>query len=112
MPKISEFYGIVEDYTIKVQFDDQKEFVFDIEPYLYGEVFEPLRKKSTFRQVKIDKELGTIVWPTGADFCPDFLYQKMEEKKSGTYNYNMNTPKEEVCLKEKRRKYERAKRKS
>ena len=28
-----------------------------------------------FRQVQVDPELGTIVWPNEADFCPDLLHR-------------------------------------
>ncbi len=27
-----------------------------------------------FRQVTVDREGGTLVWPNGVDFCPDVLY--------------------------------------
>ena len=27
-----------------------------------------------FRQVTVDREGGTVVWPNGVDFCPDVLY--------------------------------------
>ena len=37
-------------------------------------VFAPLLDPAFFRQVKVDPELGTIVWPNGADICPDVLY--------------------------------------
>ena len=47
----------------------------DLEAELWGPVFEPLREDSQlFRQVQVDEELGTIVWPNGADMDPDVLH--------------------------------------
>ena len=40
----------------------------------YSGVFAALMDDSFFRQVRVDRELGTIVWPNGADVCPDVLY--------------------------------------
>jgi hypothetical protein len=40
----------------------------------YTGVFSPLLDVNYFQQVKVDAELGTIVWPNGADVCPDVLY--------------------------------------
>ncbi len=40
----------------------------------YSGVFTALMDDSFFRQVRVDRELGTIVWPNGADVCPDVLY--------------------------------------
>ena len=40
----------------------------------YSGVFAALMDDSFFRQVRVDHELGTIVWPNGADVCPDVLY--------------------------------------
>lgn len=52
----------------------------DFKKYLYGEVFEPLKDIERFRGFRVDRQLGTIVWDTGADFCPDFLYSCEETK--------------------------------
>jgi hypothetical protein len=41
-----------------------------------GPVFEPLRDETYFAQVVVDRELGTVVWPNGADLAPDVLYQQ------------------------------------
>lgn len=65
---------IVGDYTIRVMFDDASEQVIDFEPILYGPMFEPLRELEVFSQVKLDSNLGTLVWPTGADIDPNVLH--------------------------------------
>ena len=39
-------------------------------------IFEPLEDPAFFRQVRVDAEVGTIVWPNGADACPDVLYER------------------------------------
>ena len=43
---------------------------------LWGEVFEPLKDTDVFRCFRVDTELDTIVWPTGADLAPEFLYER------------------------------------
>jgi hypothetical protein len=37
-------------------------------------VFTPLKDPEYFRSVRVNPEVGTIVWPNGADLCPDVLY--------------------------------------
>jgi hypothetical protein len=61
-------------YTVRLTFTDGTRKDIDLEPYLRGPIFEPLRDPARFRQVAVDPELGTIVWPNGADICPDVLY--------------------------------------
>jgi hypothetical protein len=41
-----------------------------------GPMFEPLRNEAFFARVVVDKELGTIVWPNGADLAPDVLHDQ------------------------------------
>ena len=64
------------DYRVWVKFDDGTEGEIDLEKELWGEVFEPLRDVNFFRQLRVDPELHTIVWPNGADFSPEFLYSE------------------------------------
>ncbi len=40
-------------------------------------VFEPLKDPAFFREVRVDPEAGTIVWPNGADLDPDVLYSRV-----------------------------------
>ncbi len=56
-------------------FADGSERDVDLEHELFGPIFAPLRKSlELFRQVRVDPELGTIVWPNGADLDPDVLH--------------------------------------
>lgn len=66
----------LQDYKIHVTFDDGREGVIDLEGELWGEVFEPLKDTDVFRRFRMDSELDTIVWPTGADLAPEFLYER------------------------------------
>lgn len=65
---------VLHDFVVRVGFMDGVVREIDLEPELWGPVFEPLRDPAVFRQVKVDDELGTIVWPNGADLAPEFLY--------------------------------------
>ncbi|WP_423224432.1 DUF2442 domain-containing protein [Candidatus Amarolinea aalborgensis] len=73
MPEILGF-AFVKDYVLNVRFDDGVERAIDFEPILIGPLFGPLRDPRLFRQVRIDPNLGTLVWPTGADIDPSVLY--------------------------------------
>ena len=65
------------DYRIWLKFTDGVEGEVDLESELWGEVFQSLKDKAQFAELLLDKELETIVWPNGADFAPEFLYQKL-----------------------------------
>ncbi len=69
----AEYFG---DYKIGVTFDDGHEGVIDLEDELWGDVFEPLKEPEIFQRFRVDTELDTIVWPTGADLAPEFLYER------------------------------------
>ena len=69
MCRVEEF-EIVGLYTLRVIFDDATEQVIDFEPVLRGELYGPLRDPALFNQVALDREVGTLVWPNGADFDP------------------------------------------
>ena len=66
----------LRDYTIRVRFADGVEGDIDMRNELWGEVFEPLKDFTLFRAFRMDKELNTITWPTGADLAPEFLYEQ------------------------------------
>ena len=65
----------LEGFTVRLGFTDGTEKSIDLAPYLRGPIFDPLvADPSLFRAVRVDPQLGTIVWPNGADIDPDVLY--------------------------------------
>jgi hypothetical protein len=67
-------YEILGPYTLRVVFDDNEEQVIDFQPVLVGELYGPLQDDHLFKQVEIDPEVHTLVWPNGADFDPATLH--------------------------------------
>ncbi|MBI5486926.1 MAG: DUF2442 domain-containing protein [Deltaproteobacteria bacterium] len=67
-------FRLVGPRALRVEFDDGTARDVDFTPVLAGEVFGPLCDPDFFRQVRIDPEAQTIVWPNGADFDPATLH--------------------------------------
>ena len=66
----------LDGFVLRLGFDDGTLREVDLEDDLWGPVFEPLRRDpQLFRQVRVDEELGTVVWPNGADLDPDVLHR-------------------------------------
>jgi hypothetical protein len=76
LPKLQdlEYRG---DYRIWIKFADGVEGEVDLEKELWGEMFEPLKVRARFAELSLDENLETIVWPNGADFAPEFLYEQL-----------------------------------
>ena len=68
-------FTIVDEYTLRVEFDDGTAQTIDFAPVLHGYYFGPLRDLELFNQVRLDQEINTLVWPNGADFDPATLYK-------------------------------------
>ncbi len=61
--------------VVRVRFEDGTAADVDLSYLLdYGGVFEPLRDPEYFRQLRADRDAGTIVWPNDADIAPESLY--------------------------------------
>lgn len=71
-------FAFVGDYVLRVRFDDGVERIIDFAPILLGPLFGPLHDPSLFRQVRVDRDLGTLVWPNGADIDPTVLYDWLQ----------------------------------
>ena len=62
-------------HRLGLRFDNDERSEIDIGDFVaFDGVFESLRDPSYFRRVDVTADLGTIVWPNGADLCPDVLY--------------------------------------
>jgi hypothetical protein len=66
------------DYSLRLTFDDGSVRVLDLADELWGPMGEPLRDPAYFRQVRVDPELRTVVWPNGFDLDPDVLHGEHE----------------------------------
>ena len=73
----------LEDFKLRLEFNDGTVKDVNVKEELYGEVFEPLNDLDFFRKVSVNPDTNTIEWPNGADFAPEFLYETgIEVRKS------------------------------
>lgn len=74
-PRITEV-RYLKDYRLEIHFSDGTTSELDFHERVAGRsgVFKPLENVDFFKQVTVDHEAGTLVWPNGVDFCPDVLY--------------------------------------
>lgn len=72
----------VKDYELEISFTDGAVGLLDFRSRVVGRggVFGPLENIDFFRQVTVDREAGTLVWPNGVDLCPDVLYAEVTGK--------------------------------
>ena len=63
----------INEYIVKVFFNNGKEKTIDLKNELFGEVFEPLKNLDLFKSFSIN--CNTISWTNGADFAPEYLYE-------------------------------------
>lgn len=66
----------LDGYRLVLTFADGKRGILDMKDELHGRVFEPLKDVKLFKSFSFDRELATVVWPTGADLAPEFLYER------------------------------------
>jgi hypothetical protein len=67
-----------KDFVVRLEFTDGTTKEIDLQCYLRGPIFEPIRSDpQMFRSVKVDPRMGTLVWDNGADIDPDVLYKNL-----------------------------------
>ena len=77
IPRVIDAKYVV-NYTLHIRFSDGSEGEIDFEEELDGEIFKPLKDISYFKKFTVNQELHTVIWPNGADFAPEFLYEKLK----------------------------------
>jgi hypothetical protein len=70
---------ILEGRTVELKFADESIRVVDLTPFLWGPVFADIAgDDKLFAKVTVDRGLGTIGWPNGADLDSDVLHGDFE----------------------------------
>jgi hypothetical protein len=67
--------GVCGPYCLRLAFNNGTRKAVDVRPLLVGPVFDPLHDPQYFAQGRVDPVCGTVVWPNGADFAPEALYE-------------------------------------
>jgi hypothetical protein len=72
----------LKDFELQITFTDDTTATLDFRDRVSGRggVFSPLQDIEFFKQVRVDPDAGTLVWPNGVDFCPDVLYAEATGK--------------------------------
>lgn len=75
-PDITEV-AVVRHGVVALTFADGLRGEVEILDRMRGPVFAEARTPDGFAEVGVDPEIGTIVWPGGADLAPDTLYERV-----------------------------------
>jgi hypothetical protein len=65
---------VIADHRLRLDFEDGIQGEIDFSARDWRGVFEPLEDPGYFSRVRVDLEMGTIVWPNGADIAPETLH--------------------------------------
>jgi hypothetical protein len=69
-------------HSLRLTFSDGTTKRVDVRPLLDGPIFAPLQDPAYFASVSLDPICGTVVWPNGADFAPEALFELEDETTS------------------------------
>ena len=65
--------------TVQLGFTNGEWREVDLLSYLRGPIFAEIRNDPLkFLEVVVDREIGTVVWPNGADIDPDVLFRGLK----------------------------------
>jgi len=73
----------LDGYRLRVGFNDGVVRDVDCAFLLRGTLGESLRDPAYFRQVRVDEDARTVVWPNGLDPAPEILHGDCEPAVPG-----------------------------
>lgn len=68
----------LDGYRLRIEFNDGAQGDVNCTFLLDAGIGIALRDPAYFRQVRVDEELGTVVWPNGLDPAPELLHRRLE----------------------------------
>jgi hypothetical protein len=68
----------LDDHHLRVSFNDGVVREVDCSFLFRGSLGEPLRDPEYFKQVRVDEDGGTVVWPNRLDPAPELLHGDYE----------------------------------
>lgn len=71
---------VVSKHTLEVLFEDGLSGQVIFKPSRFRGVFKALKNEDIFKNVFIDREIGTITWENGLDLAPDVMYEEIRQK--------------------------------
>ena len=76
----------VDEYKIKLTFEDGKKRIVDFRMYLEkGGIFKKFKDLAFFRAFHLDKEIGNVIWNDEIDIAPETLYYLATATAKKTY---------------------------
>ena len=68
----------LDGYVLRIEFSDGVVGDVDCSFLLASGLGAELRDPAYFRQVRVDPELRTVVWPNGLDPAPELLHRRLK----------------------------------
>ncbi len=69
--------SVVRHGVLRLTFADGLSGELDVLERMRGPVFDEARTPAGFAKASVDGEIGTVIWPGGADLAPDTLYERV-----------------------------------
>jgi hypothetical protein len=71
---------VIGDHELRLMFEDGTVGDVAFDDSEWRRVLTPLRDPALVAQVRVDHQLGTVVWPGDLDLAPEALYGQARER--------------------------------